>query len=199
MVLIPNPDGALHTACILQTHSQPSMITSMTDGLHFRFLDDTDPPLMARAFTEIGWVKPIPLFQRYLDEQASGMRLCWVANLNTAFAGYVTVNWKPTYPAFAQQRIPEIQDLNVLPSFRKIGIGTSLLDQVEADIARRSAAVGISVGLHPGYNKAQKLYAKRGYVPDGRGVTYRGRYVREGEQVVLDDDLLLHLTKPLRP
>jgi hypothetical protein len=38
---------------------------------------------------------------------------------------------------------------------------------------------------------------KRGYVPDGRGVTYRNRYVEEGMQVVMDDDLVLHLTKRL--
>jgi hypothetical protein len=41
------------------------------------------------------------------------------------------------------------------------------------------------------------LYAKRGYIPDGRGVTYRDRYVEEGAPVVLDDDLVLHLTKGL--
>ena len=56
---------------------------------------------------------------------------------------------------------------------------------------------GIGVGLHPGYNQAQRLYVKRGYIPDGRGVTYRDRYVEEGTQVVLDDDLVLHFTKSL--
>jgi len=55
----------------------------------------------------------------------------------------------------------------------------------------------IGVGLHPGYKQAQKLYAKRGYIPDGRGVTYCDRYVEEGASVVLDDDLVLHLTKRL--
>ena len=45
------------------------------------------------------------------------------------------------------------------------------------------------------YNDAQRPYGKRGYILDGLGITYRDRYLREGEQVVLDDDLLLHLTK----
>lgn len=58
---------------------------------------------------------------------------------------------------------------------------------------------GIGMGLDPGYNDAHRLYVKRGYIPDGRGVTYRDRYLREGEQVVLDDDLLLHLVKRIRP
>ncbi|MDQ2841742.1 MAG: GNAT family N-acetyltransferase [Acidobacteriota bacterium] len=91
-------------------------------------------------------------------------------------------------------KIPEIQDLNVLPGFRRKGIATQLLDRAECEIASRSEVVGIGVGLHPGYNDAQRLYGKRGYIPDGQGITYRDRYLRQGEQVVLDDDLVLHLT-----
>ncbi len=171
----------------------------MTDGLHLRSLDGTDPDVMARAFSCIGWIKPASLFRRYLTEQATGTRSCWVANLNNAFAGYVTINRQPTYPGFGQQRIPEIQDLNVLPSFRKKGVGTALLDHAEAQIASRSNVVGIGVGLHPGYNDAQRLYGKRGYIPDGLGITYKDRYLGEGDQVTLDDDLLLHLIKRIRP
>ena len=122
-----------------------------------------------------------------------------VATVGSRFAAYVTVNLKPTYPGFVDMKIPEIQDLNVLPVFRRKGIAARLLDRVEAEIACRSSVVGIGVGLHPGYNAAQKMYVNRGYVPDGRGITHQDRYVREGEQVVLDDDLVLHLTKRLRP
>lgn len=57
--------------------------------------------------------------------------------------------------------------------------------------------VGIAVGLHPGYNAAQRLYAKRGYIPDARGIMYRNRFVEDGASVVLDDDLVMHLTKQL--
>lgn len=42
------------------------------------------------------------------------------------------------------------------------------------------------------------MYVWRGYVPDGRGVTYRNEFVAEGEQLPFDDDLVLHLTKRLR-
>jgi hypothetical protein len=41
-----------------------------------------------------------------------------------------------------------------------------------AEVARRSGVVGIGVGLHPSYNAAQRLYVKRGYIPDARGITY---------------------------
>ena len=110
----------------------------------------------------------------------------------------MTVNWRPSYPPLAEQQIPEIQDLNVIPRFQKQGIGTRLLDRAEEEVARRSNVVGIGVGLHPGYNAAQRLYVKRGYIPDGRGLTYRNRPVEESMQVVLDDDLILHLSKTIK-
>ncbi len=87
----------------------------------------------------------------------------------------------------------------MLPDFRRRGIATRLLNRTEEEVARRTAVVGIGVGLHPGYNAAQKLYGQRGYRADGLGITWRDQYVREGAQVVVDDDLVLHLTKRLRP
>jgi len=72
-----------------------------------------------------------------------------------------------------------------------------LLDRAEAEVARLSGVVGIGVGLHPGYNAAQQLYVKRGYIPDARGITYRNRFVEEAASVVVDDDLVMHFTKQL--
>jgi GNAT superfamily N-acetyltransferase len=170
----------------------------MTDSLHIRLLEDHDPEMIAAAFSDIGWNKPTSIFERYLAEQASGTRTCSVAIFDRSFAGYVTVNWRPSYAGFAENKIPEIQDLNVLPLFRRKGIGTALLSEAERCIARRSNVAGISMGLHPGYNDAQRLYIRLGYIPDGKGITYRNEYPREGEKVALDDDLLLHLTKNIR-
>lgn len=164
-----------------------------------RSMTSADPQTAAEAFSQIGWAKPAALFERYLVEQASGTRSCWVAHSGSLFAGYVTVNWNPTYPFFAEKKIPEIQDLNVLPPFRRKGLGTTLLDQAEAEIGTRSEIAGLGVGLHPGYNDAQRLYGKRGYIPDGQGVTYKDRYVSEGELVRLDDNFLLHLLRRIRP
>ena len=167
----------------------------MEQNVEIRFLNESDPNTISAAFKDIGWGKPVAQYQRYLAEQAAGKRLCLVATVNRQFAGYVTVNWAPPYAPFVEQEIPEIQDLNVIPPFRRQGIATQLLDRAEQEVALRSSVVGIGVGLHPGYNAAQRLYVKLGYIPDGRGVTYRNRFVEEGMQVVLDDDLVLHLTK----
>jgi GNAT superfamily N-acetyltransferase len=169
----------------------------MAKSVEIRALSDDDPETISAAFKGVGAGKPLAQYRRYLAEQLAGIRVCFVANLDRQFAGYVTVNWAPTYGPFVEQQIPEIQDLNVLPEFRRKGLATRLLDRAEEEILWRSSVAGIGVGLHPGYNQAQRLYAKRGYVPDGRGVTYRDRYVEEGAYVVLDDDLVLHLTKRL--
>lgn len=169
------------------------------EGLEMRPLRETDAEIISEAFKDIGWGKPVAQYQRYLSEQMARTRICIVAALAKEFAGYVTVNWSPPYPGFAEQDIPEIQDLNVLPQFRRRGIATRLLDHAEQEVSRRSAVVGIGVGLHPGYSSAQRLYVKRGYIPDGRGVWHRDHVVEEGMQAVFDDDLVLHLTKQLRP
>lgn len=169
----------------------------MGSDIHIRLLNESDPEIISTAFREIGWGKPVSQYQRYLAEQAAGTRLCLVATVDAEFAGYVTVNWHPVYAPLACQNVPEIQDLNVIPRFRKQGIGTFLMDRAEKEVAKRSRVVGIAVGLHPGYNAAQRLYVKRGYIPDGRGVTYGSRYVEEGAHVVLDDDFVLHLTKEI--
>jgi GNAT superfamily N-acetyltransferase len=169
-----------------------------TETAQIRLLEDTDPPSIAAAFASAGWNKPEAQFRRYLHEQATGTRTCFVAIVDRQFAGHVTLSWQPTYAGFADLKIPEIQDLNVLTRYRRKGIASRLLDRAETEAARRSSVVGIAVGLHPGYSAAQRLYVKRGYIPDGRGVTYRNCIVQEGASVVLDDDLVMHFTKRLQ-
>jgi hypothetical protein len=44
---------------------------------------------------------------------------------------------------------------------------------------------------------AQRLYGRRGYIPDGRGACQGQRPLRRGTQVTMDDDLIIWLTKDL--
>lgn len=125
-----------------------------------------------------------------------------MARIQDKFAGYVTLKWQSQYPSFNEQNIHEIMDLNVLPSFRKMGIGSLLLDCAEKEAATKSEVVGIGVGLYSGadggYGAAQRLYVKRGYIPDGKGVTYNYEPTIPGNSYPLDDDLVLWFTKKLR-
>lgn len=45
---------------------------------------------------------------------------------------------------------------------------------------------------------AQILYANRGYVPDGKGIYNGQRYIEYGDTIVVDDDVVLYLTKALK-
>lgn len=161
-------------------------------------LHEDDPVAFEAAFTAIGWSKPAAQFVRYLDEQTADDRVILVARNDGAFAGYVTVLWEPDYAPFREAQIPEIQDFNVLPHYRRQGIGTALMDAAEALVAERSSAVGIGVGLYPDYGPAQRLYVLRGYVPDGRGIAWNAVPTTPGQTVTVDDDLVLYFTRDLR-
>ena len=142
--------------------------------LTIRLLQSSDIQPIATAFAELGWDKPASQYEQYLSEQESGQRVVLVAhsgvqNLQTLdFAGYVTICWQSHYPPFREANIPEIVDFNVLPRFRRQGIGAALMDEAENRIARVSPVVGLGVGMTADYGSAQRMYVRRGYIPDGR-------------------------------
>ena len=160
--------------------------------LSIRRLHDYDAEVISQAFDQIGWNKPVEQYQKYYERQEQERVIVFVAEADGVFAGYLLINWHPAYAS-----CPEIQDLNVLPQFRRRGIATALMDKAEAIIAKRSDHVAIGVGLHPGYNAAQRMHVLRGDVPDGKGGTWGGKYIKEGQELIADDDLVLHLTKEM--
>lgn len=166
--------------------------------LIIRLLKEQDIPQIAEAFQQLGWNKPASQYERYLKEQNLGTRNVYVAFVDGTFAGYITICWKSTYPPFLEAKIPEIVDFNVLPKYRRQGIGTALMDKAESEIVMRSSIAGIGVGMTPDNGAAQRLYVLRGYVPDGRGLYHNEHHPRYGEQVTMNDDLILYFTKTLK-
>lgn len=151
------------------------------------------------AFNSLVWRgKDVEQYQRYQAEQVAGDRVILVAREGGEFAGYGTVVWTSNYAPFRDAGIPEVQDLNVLPQFRRHGVATAIMNLAEEYEAARSPVAGIGVGLYPDYGAAQSMYVQRGYRPDGRGIVYNNQTVRPGETVRVDDDLCLMLTKQLR-
>ena len=166
--------------------------------MEIRSLTEQDLEVISTAFAEIGWNKSLAQYQRYLAEQKEGSRDVLVARVDGNFAGYVTIRWLSDYPPFAEDGIPEVKDLNVLPIFRRRGIGTQLMERAEKRISKRSNIVGIGVGMYSDYGGAQRMYVLRGYVPDGRGLTYRSKVLAPMEDTVNDDNLVLYFTKTLK-
>ncbi len=167
----------------------------MGHSIKVREMRDQDARVIARAFVAQGCDKPLSQYDGYYCDQSEGTRLILVAEVSGEFAGYLTVVWQSHYAPFRDAGIPEITDFNVLLAWRRIGIGTALMDEAERRVSGRSRVVGIGVGLTSDYGAAQVLYAKRGYVPDGRGMYRYENQVRPGATVPADDDLVLHLTK----
>jgi GNAT superfamily N-acetyltransferase len=100
----------------------------MEDDTRIRPLQPGDPERITAAFGAAGWPRRRERYERYLVEQDEGLRTILVAAAGDEIRGYGTVAWEPDYPPFVAAGIPEIQDLNVLPRFRRRGIATRLMD-----------------------------------------------------------------------
>jgi len=71
------------------------------------------------------------------------------------------------------------------------------MDEAEKRISERSRVAGIGVGMFQNYGSAQRMYILRGYVPDTLGLYYKGQHVKRGQEVCVDDELILYLTKEI--
>ena len=64
---------------------------------------------------------------------------------------------------------------------------------------RGIATLGITVGLFDDYGLAQRLYARRGYIPDGRGACQGQRALHRGTRVRMEDGVrMLKITGLVR-
>ena len=141
-----------------------------------------------------GWPGREEILARYFLEQESGDREVLVAEIDGAVAGYVTILPFAKHGPFAEV-YPELSDFNVFDLFRNQGIGNQLLEEAEQGVKRFSGTVCLGVGLHLGYGPAQRLYIRRGYIPDGTGVWYRNQPLEMNATSQNNDDLVLYLVK----
>jgi GNAT superfamily N-acetyltransferase len=157
-----------------------------------------DVPRLEAQLAALGYAKNNGYFAKCLEEQEAGRREMFIATFDSEIAGWGMLNWQPQYQLYRRLDIPEIQDLNVLPTMRRNGIGAAMIGYAEG-LARQNGKnqIGISFGLYPDYGPAQRLYIRLGYLPDGFGVTYGRVTVRPGESRPIDDDLCLMLVKDL--
>ena len=141
-------------------------------------------------------------FEKYInrcyEQNATKERITFVAFVDNEATGYVNVIFNSSYPYFQINNIPEINDLYVLPGYRRRGIGKLLIEECESYISAEYYNIGLGVGLYKDYGIAQRLYTKNGYIPDGNGLMYKNTEVRPGNNVFVDDDLLIYLYKKIK-
>lgn len=175
------------------------MIYEMDEKITIRSLRPEDAQVIAREEVAQGWVNASPKkYEQRLRDQQEGKAIALAAEYCGQVAGYINVYLAPEQGAFAGQGIPEIVDFGVLAKYRNRGIGSRLMDAAERIAAEHADTVFLGVGLHSGYGSAQRMYIKRGYIPDGSGVWYQDAVCAPYAGCRNDDDLVLYLSKKLR-
>lgn len=161
-----------------------------------RKMQTSDVKELSQGFINQGWPGREEILTRYFLEQECGEREVLVAEVGGALAGYVTILPCAKQGPFAEI-YPELSDFNVFEPFQNQGIGNLLLEEAEKRVRLISDKVTLGVGLHSGYGPAQRLYIKRGYIPDGSGVWYQNH--RPAMDATCEDigDLVLYLSKDL--
>ena len=157
-----------------------------------------DARIIAEGERAQGWHADEAKYLRRLRDQEAGRAFALAAEYRGEVAGYVNVYPDSQWGAFGGRGLPEIVDFGVLEKFRRLGVGGKLMDAAEAIAGRFSDTVYLGVGLHSGYGSAQRMYVKRGYVPDGTGVWYRDEVCPQYAPCANDDDLVLYLSKSFK-
>lgn len=153
--------------------------------------------LWRETFTEHQIHRPEDYYSRGLQENLTGVRVTLLAVAGKKLAGCAHLKYQSDYYYFKDNGIPEINDLNVFPEYRRKGIANKLLEEFEQLAAKSLKYIGIGVGLYQDYGAAQRIYCRRGYIPDGNGIVYDNQSVKPGSMVCVDDDLILYFTKEL--
>lgn len=171
----------------------------MNDGhIIIRDFEENDIDKIIRAEIEQGWHSTPAKFVMRLEHKKEGKAVPLAAEYEGQTAGYVSVYPDCKWGAFGGKGLPEIVDLGVTEKYRRKGIGSRLLDAAEMIALKYADTVYLGVGLHSGYGSAQRLYVKRGYIPDGAGVYYLDKVCGQYENCCNDDDLVLYMSKKLR-
>ena len=174
------------------------MVYYNDNELMIRNMEEAD----ARVFTDEeiaqGWHTDISKYLARLQDQSAEKCVSLTAVYKGLPAGYVSVYLTGLGGAFSGEGLPEIVDFSVLEKYRRKGIGSKLMDVAEEIAGQYADTVWLGVGLHSGYGSAQRMYVKRGYIPDGTGVWYRDKPCAQYEtEIANDDDLVLFLSKKL--
>lgn len=165
------------------------------NGIVIRDLRPEDAQAITDGEIAQGWEATIDKYEMRLRHQAEGRAIALAAEWNGNVAGYINVYPDSQWGAFAGRGYAEIVDFGVLEKYRRNGIGGKLMDVAEQIAFSCSDAVYLGVGLHSGYGSAQRMYVKRGYVPDGSGAWYRDKICEPYAACRNDDDLVLYLLK----
>lgn len=168
------------------------MIYFEDDKLTIRNMETEDARVFTDELIAQGWHPDIAGYMSRLKDQTEGKCIALSAVYEGCPAGYVYVYLHVEEGPFKGKGWPIIIDFNVLKKYQRRGIGNRLMDAAEQVAGQYADTVCLGVGVCDSYGTAQRMYVKRGYIPDGSGVWYQGRQCVQYETVcTVDDDLIL--------
>lgn len=175
------------------------MIYYQNDELVIRDMEKADAKAFYDGYTAQGWHSEEAYYHMRMKEAAEGKCAALTAEYQGKPAGNVYVYFDVQEGPFKGKGWPMIVDFSVLKKYQRKGIGHQLMNAAEAIAGRHADTVCLGVGLCKEYGTAQRMYIKRGYIPDGSGVWYQNRQCVQYETVcTVDDDLELFLYKKLK-
>ncbi len=174
------------------------MIYYNVNDIVVRDMIDTDPEIITHEEHLQGWVhQKVEKYTQRLKDVAEGKCVALVAEYKGNIAGYFNVYPNSAGGSFGGKGLPELVDFGVLAKYRRHGIGNVLM-QVAEDIAKRySDTVYLGVGLHRDYGSAQRLYIKRGFIPDGTGLWWNGKNLEPYADMKNDDEAAIYMSKKI--
>ena len=167
------------------------------DDIAIQLVDDGNSGSAVRFISE--WVSDgEDEARRYLADHVGPGGSSLLATSGSEAIGYVAIVWESNYAGFRSRGIPLVHQIAVGEPWRRRGVATLLMDAAEQLARDRGiATLGITVGLFDEYGPAQRMYGRRGYIPDGRGACQDQRPLSKGMQVSIGHDLIIWLTKDL--
>jgi ribosomal protein S18 acetylase RimI-like enzyme len=133
-------------------------IEQLWRSLHAHHRSVAQVPLLADD--DLSWERRSAWYRAQLE---AGDAFLLVARAGAAAVGYAFVHVRPgdddTWPVGAQ--MAELVSLAVAPDRRGGGVGTALLDAVDAELERRGIA-DLEVGVMAGNDRAIAFYERRG-------------------------------------
>lgn len=175
------------------------MVYYRDNELVIRDMEAADAQSFFDAYSAQGWHSEPDYYHLRMREASQGKCVALTAEYQGQPAGAVYLYLNAEEGPFKDRGWPIIVDFSVLQKHQRKGIGGRMMDTAEQIAARYADTVCLGVGLCREYGSAQRMYIKRGYIPDGSGVWYRNEPCVQYETVcTIDDDLCLFLSKKLR-
>ena len=181
-----------------QKGAKNEMIYYEDEELVIRNMEEPDAQIFFEEYSAQGWHPHVEYYLMRMRDQDAGKCVALTAVYKGHPAGTVYVYRTADRGPFKEMGYPEIVDFGVLKKYQRKGIGNRLMDIAERIAKQYADTVCLGVGLCDAYGSAQRMYVKRGFIPDGSGVWYQGKPCIQYETVcTIDDDLILFLSKKM--